>query len=239
MSETPIFDSLYQGIGSRFARGALNAIAHMPGEFCNPLWLYGPSGSGKTVLLNATAAALRDHPSRPLILHIQAERLLHDMLRALSHHTVEDFRARVLSFQVILVDHADCLAGMEMTQLDVGRLLLEAVNQGSQVILVSCCPPAVLETLNKVFTTTCEWLLYCDVQGLYAEERPDFIRHLAQTLALPLSDQMVSRIANSAEMPARIKCILQHLAARQKLLQEDPVSLAEALENLLTEEVAA
>ena len=121
MSEMSIFNALYQGPSNRFACGALTAIAHMPGEMYNPLWLYGPSGVGKTAMLNATADAPRDHPSRPLILHIQAERLVHDMIRAIQRDCTEDFQARILSFQVILVDHADCLSGMEVTQRSIAN----------------------------------------------------------------------------------------------------------------------
>ena len=237
MSEMSIFNTLYQGPSNRFACGALTAIAHMPGEIYNPLWLHGPSGVGKTAMLHATADALRDHPSRPLVLYIQAERLVHDMIRAIQRNCTDEFRARILSFRVILVDHADCLCGMEVTQRSVAKLLLEAVNQGSQVILVSCCQPAELPWVEKVFNATCEWRLCCDISAPSLEERLAIVRLLSQ--ALPLPDQMVSRIAHAAHTPARIRCIIQHLAARRKLLRLEEAALSEALDHLLEREVCA
>ena len=237
MSEMSIFNTLYQGPSNRFACGALTAIAHMPGEMYNPLWLHGPSGVGKTAMLHATADALRDHPSRPLVLYIQAERLVHDLIRAIQRNCTEDFRARILSFRVILVDHADCRCGMEVTQRSVAMLLLEAVNQGSQVILVSCCKPAELPWVEKVFNATCQWRLCCDISAPSLEERLAIVRLLSQ--ALPLPDQMVSRIAHAAHTPARIRCIIQHLSARRKLLRLEEAALSEALDHLLEREVCA
>ena len=237
MSEMSIFNALYQGPSNRFACGALTAIAHMPGEIYNPLWLHGPSGVGKTAMLQATADALRDHPSRPLVLYIQTERLVHDMIRAIQRDCTEDFQARILSFQVILVDHADCLSGMEVTQRSFAKLLLEAVNQGSQVILVSGCQPAELPWVEKVFNATCEWRLCCDIAQPSLEERLAIVRLLSQSL--PLSDQMVSRIAHAAHTPARIRCIIHHLTARRKLLRLEDAALSEALDHLLEQEVCA
>ena len=237
MSEMSIFNTLYQGPSNRFACGALTAIAHMPGEIYNPLWLHGPSGVGKTAMLHATADALRDHPSRPLVLYIQTERLVHDMIRAIQRNCTDDFRARILSFRVILVDQADCLSGMEVTQRSIAKLLLEAVNQGSQVILVSCCQPAELPWVEKVFNAICEWRLCCDISAPSLEERLAIVRLLSQSLPLP--DQLVSRIAHAAHTPARIRCIIQHLAARRKLLRLEDAALSEALDHLLEQEVCA
>ena len=237
MSETPIFDALYQGPSNRFACAALNVVANTPGGVYNPLWLYGPSGTGKTALLSATAAALRDHPSRPLILRIDAEQLVHDMIRAIEHRSTEEFRARILGFQVILVDHADYLDGRCHTQAQVGLLLGEAVRLGTQVLLASSCGPAVLEDLEQKFQTYCPWLLHCDLPLPPPEERLVITRHMARERALPLSERMACQITHATQTPAQIRCIIHHLSARRKLLQLEEAGLSAALDHLLEREV--
>ena len=233
MSETPIFDSLYQGKSNRFARAALYTVAHSPGDTYNPLWIYGPSGTGKTALLDATAAALGDHPSRPLILRIQAEQLVYDMIRAIDHKCTEAFRARILGFQVILVDHMDMLCGKSQSQLEVGRLLAMAAAQGSQVILASACKPGELESLQQKLTAYCPWLLCCDIAAPEPAERLTIARQLARAQDLPLSDQMACHITSATQTPAQIRCIIHHLAARRKLLRPEEDDLSEALDHLL------
>ena len=236
MSETSIFGTLYQGPCNCFACAALNSVAHTPGESYNPLWIYGPSGVGKTALLSATIDALRDHPSRPTILHIQAEELVRDLVRAIQRDRIDDFRARILSFRVILVDHADCLSCKAATQRTIAQLLLDAVNQGSQVILASCCNPNGLLWMKRVFTATCEWKYFCNIFKPSEEERLDITRQLTQSMNLPLPEPMICRIAEAARTPSRIRCIIHHLTARRKLLRLEDAALSEALEHLLEKE---
>lgn len=239
MSESSIFAPLYQGKSNCFACSALTSVAHSPGELYNPLWICGPSGTGKTALLEATARALRSHPSRPLILRIHAEELVHDMLRAIAHHSTEDFRARILGFQVIIVDHLDDLSSKEYTQFEVAYLLVTAAGQGSQVILASTCQPTRLETLDQKLVAHCPWLLHCDIHAPALEERLEIVRQMAQARKLPLSDQMSQRITSAARTPAQIRCIIDHLAARRDLLHPDDEALSEALNHLLEQEVPA
>lgn len=236
MFETPIFDALHQGDSNRFARVALSAIAHSPGDLYNPLWLYGPSGIGKTALLDATAAALRDHLSRPLILRIHAEQLVQDMIHAIQHHSTAELRARLLGFQVIVLDHTDSLIGKSFTQAQVGQLLVMAAQQGCQVILASSCKPDLLDSLEQTLAAHCPWLLCCDVPAPEPEERLLIAQRMARERKLPLTDPMVHRIANATQTPAQIQCIILHLAARRKLLQLAEDALPEALDHLLERE---
>ena len=237
MSESSIFSALHQGPSNRFALGALTAVAHAPGEIYNPLWIYGPSGVGKTAMLNATVAALREHPSRPAILRIDAEQLLRDLICAIGQHATGDLRAYLLGFQVILVDHAEYLSGKSQSQLELGRLLAWAASQGCQVILSSAYSSRELENLDQTLRKYCPWFLRCDILLPLPEERIAITRRMARARELPLSDRMACRIGAAAHSPARIRCIIEHLAARRKLLQQEEADLCDALDHLLAREV--
>ena len=236
---SPIFSALHQGRSNYFALSTLATVAIAPGEVFNPLWIYGSSGVGKTAMLDATAGALAEHPSRPLILRIHAEQFLHDWIRAIKHEATADFFARILGFQVVIVDHMDCLCGRDFTQEQFARLMARAADQGIQVILASAYSPRELQELDKIFRNLCQWYLCANVVLPSLEERFAITRRMARERELPLSEGLVYRISAAAHTPARIRCIIHHLAARRKLLALSDADLPDALEHLLEREVVA
>ena len=77
------FERFVIGSGSRFAHAAALAVAELPGEAYNPLFLHGPPGLGKTHLLGAIAGYYRDHHPELTVHYTTAERFTSEFVAAL------------------------------------------------------------------------------------------------------------------------------------------------------------
>ena len=99
------------GPGNRLAHAAALAVAELPGEAYNPLFLHGPPGLGKTHLLGAIAEYLgRNHPE--LTVHYTtAERFTNEFVAALRRDGPERFKQRYRELDALLIDDVQLLEG--------------------------------------------------------------------------------------------------------------------------------
>src|SRR5204862_5134144 len=77
------FDRFVIGPGNRLAHAAALAVAELPGEAYNPLFLHGPPGLGKTHLLGAIADYLRRRRPELTVHYTTAERFTTEFVTAL------------------------------------------------------------------------------------------------------------------------------------------------------------
>src|ERR1700710_2996994 len=97
------FDQFVIGDANRFAHAAALAVAEMPGQAYNPLFLYGPPGLGKTHLLHAIGNYIREHGGGLRIRSTTAERFTNEFVAALQARDGEDFKTRFRDTDVLLI----------------------------------------------------------------------------------------------------------------------------------------
>ena len=83
------FDQFVIGASNRFAHAAALAVAEMPGQAYNPLFLYGPPGLGKTHLLHAIGNYICAHGGGLRVRSTTAERFTNEFVAA---HPVQGHR---------------------------------------------------------------------------------------------------------------------------------------------------
>ena len=98
------FDSFVEGKSNQLAKAAAIQVAGNPGRAYNPLFIYGGVGLGKTHLMHAVANRIKENNSDARLAYVHSERFVSDMVKALQHNTINDFKTDYRSLDALLID---------------------------------------------------------------------------------------------------------------------------------------
>ena len=166
------FDQFVIGASNRFAHAAALAVAEMPGQAYNPLFLYGPPGLGKTHLLHAIGNYICAHGGGLRVRSTTAERFTNEFVAAIQCKGTEDFKARFRETDVLLIDDVQFLQSKAKTEEEFFHTFNALHETGSQLVLTCDRLPADMAALEAR-------LLERFQAGLVAElKAPDFATRL-------------------------------------------------------------
>ena len=131
------FESFVVGSGNRFAHAAALAVAESPAEAYNPLFIYGGVGLGKTHLMQAIGHFIHANEPEKKILYITSENFTNELISAIQQKKTYDFRERIRTVDVLMVDDIQFIAGRESTQQEFFNTFNELHNANKQIILTS------------------------------------------------------------------------------------------------------
>jgi chromosomal replication initiator protein len=167
------FDQFVIGDANRLAHAAALAVAELPGQAYNPLFLYGPPGLGKTHLLHAVGNYVRQHGGGLRVRSTTAERFTNAFVTALQARGTEHFKARFRDTDVLLIDDVQFLQRKARTEEEFFHTFNSLYETGSQLVLTCDRLPGDMAALE-------ERLLERFQAGLVAElQAPDFATRLA------------------------------------------------------------
>jgi chromosomal replication initiator protein len=158
------FDQFILGDGNRFAHAAALAVAELPAQAYNPLFLYGPPGVGKTHLLHSIGNYVRMCSSPPLTVRCAtAEAFTNAFLSALHGGDVERFKERFRSIDLLLIDDVQFLESKARTEEEFFHTFNALTDAGSQVVLTSDRLPRDLAALEDRLRERFEAGLVADI----------------------------------------------------------------------------
>ncbi len=131
------FASFVEGKSNQLARAAAVQVAENPGRAYNPLFIYGGVGLGKTHLMHAVANLMRERNPSARIAYVHSERFVSDMVRALQHNTIAEFKQTYRTLDALLIDDIQFFAGKNQSQEEFFHTF-NALLEGQQQIILSC-----------------------------------------------------------------------------------------------------
>jgi chromosomal replication initiator protein len=142
------FDQFVIGPSNRLAHAAALAVAELPGQTYNPLFLYGAPGLGKTHLLHAIANYVRAHGAGLRIRATTAECFTNEFVAALRARDIESFKARFRGTDVLLIDDVQFLQSKVKTEEEFFHTFNALYDTGSQLVLTCDRLPADMAALE-------------------------------------------------------------------------------------------
>jgi chromosomal replication initiator protein len=142
------FDQFVIGDSNRLAHAAALAVAEMPAQAYNPLFICGPPGVGKTHLMSSIASLLLSHSPGLTVRCTSGEAFTNEFLNALSDGQTDGFKSRFRHVDVLLLDDVQFLERKTKTEEEFFHTFNALHDGGRQIVLTSDRPPHDLQALE-------------------------------------------------------------------------------------------
>jgi chromosomal replication initiator protein len=151
------FDSFVEGKSNQLAKAAAVQVAGNPGKAYNPLFIYGGVGLGKTHLMHAVANKIKERSGDARIAYVHSERFVSDMVKALQHNTINDFKTAYRTLDALMIDDIQFFAGKDRSQEEFFHTFNALLESQQQVILTCDRYPKEVDGLEERLKSRFGW----------------------------------------------------------------------------------
>jgi chromosomal replication initiator protein len=185
------FEQFVIGKGNRLAHAAALAVAELPGQAYNPLFLYAPPGLGKTHLLHAIGNYVLDYGGGATVRYTTAESFTNHFISALSTKSLEGFKRAYRDADVLLIDDVQFLASKARTEEEFFHTFNALYETGRQLVLTCDRLPRALVSIEQRLRERFEAGLVADIKPPDHATRVTILRKRAAVDHVSLADPTV------------------------------------------------
>lgn len=180
------FDTFVEGKSNQLPKAAALQVASHPGAAYNPLLIYGGVGLGKTHLLHAIGNQMLVQNPAAKILYLHSERFVADMVKALQHNAISEFKRFYRTVDALLIDDIQFFAGKERSQEEFFHTFNTLLEGQRQVILTCDRYPKEVEDLQERLKSRFGWGLTQSIEPPELETRVAIMQRKAELLQIDL-----------------------------------------------------
>jgi chromosomal replication initiator protein len=185
------FEQFIIGDGNRLAHAASLAVAELPGQAYNPLFLHAPPGLGKTHLLHAIGNYVTAFGGTTKVRYTTAEAFTNHFIRALGSRSLEHFKHTYRDADVLLIDDVQFLASKARTEEEFFHTFNALYESGRQLVLTCDRLPSSLVSIEERLRERFEAGLVADLRPPDFHTRVAILRKRALLDGVPLADESV------------------------------------------------
>ena len=231
------FETFVVGKSNQLAKAAAQQVAENPGKAYNPLFIYGGVGLGKTHLMHAVGHAIIAKNPQARVAYVHSERFVSDMVRALQHNQMNDFKAAYRSLDALLIDDIQFFAGKERSQEEFFHTF-NALLEGQQQVILTCDRyPKEVEGLEERLKSRFGWGLTVAIEPPELETCAAILISKGEAAGVALNQDVALFIAKRIRSNVReLEGALRRVIANSRFTGQ-PITLdftKDALRDLLT-----
>jgi len=212
-------------------------VADHPGKAYNPLFIYGGVGLGKTHLMHAIGHRIIAHDRDARVAYVHSERFVSDMVRALQHNRINDFKTAYRSVNALLIDDIQFFAGKEHSQEEFFHTFNALLEGQHQVILTCDRYPREVDGLEERLKSRFGWGLTVAVEPPELETSVAILIGKALAVGVELPEEVAFFVAKRIRSNVReLEGALRRVIANSRFTGH-PITLEftkEALKDLLS-----
>jgi chromosomal replication initiator protein len=231
------FETFVEGKSNHFAKAAAMQVAENPGKAYNPLFIYGGVGLGKTHLMHAIGNMIRVANPEARVAYVHSERFVSDMVRALQHNTINDFKTAYRTQHALLIDDIQFFANKTGSQEEFFHTFNALLEGQNQVILTCDRYPKEVNGLEERLKSRFGWGLTVAIEPPELETSAAILIGKALSAGVELSDEVAFFIAKRIRSNVReLEGALRRVIANSRFTGS-PITLdftKEALKDLLS-----
>ena len=185
------FDQFIIGDGNRLAHAAALAVAELPGQAYNPLFLHAPPGLGKTHLLHAVGNYISAFGGTTRVRYTTVEAFTNHFIKALGARSLDRFKQAYRDVDVLLIDDVQFLASKAKTEEEFFHTFNALHENGRQLVLTCDRLPSALVSVEQRLRERFEAGLVADIRPPDFHTRVAILRKRALLDRVPLADLAV------------------------------------------------
>jgi chromosomal replication initiator protein len=220
------FENFVEGKSNQLGKAASQQVAENPGLAYNPLFIYGGVGLGKTHLMHAIGNLIIKHRPAANVVYLHSERFVADMVKALQHNAINEFKRFYRSVDALLIDDIQFFAKKERSQEEFFHTFNALLEGQRQVILTCDRYPKEVHGLEERLKSRFGWGLTVAIEPPELETRVAILMSKANQANVNLPHEVAFLIAkrirsNIRELEGALRRVIAnaHFTARPITLE--------------------
>ncbi len=197
------FSNHVEGKSNQLARAAATQVGENPGKAYNPLFIYGGVGLGKTHLMQAAGNLILETNHRAQVAYVHSERFVADMVKALRHNAINDFKRHYRSLHALLIDDIQFFAGKTHSQEEFFHTFNTLLEGQRQVVITSDRYPKEITGVQERLISRFGSGLTVPIEPPELETRVAILRQKGKAKGLELPDDVAFFIARHVRSNVR------------------------------------